>query len=269
LHTVSVWGPEVQSMPATEAHAAAPQASRLRTRLGLGGACVVMYSGNAGIVHEFGPILEAMRRLNEDAGVYFLFVGGGPRRSEIEAFARTHVLRNFSYQPYVPLADLADALATGDIHLITLRAPFAGISVPGKLYGIMGAARPALFVGPPQCETADAIGDAACGVVVDATDTAAADQIVSAIRAWRDDPSVARAAGARGHAAYADRFQQDPNCRAFARVLAAEWPATCGAPKEGWGDSDAETDADASLDRSAAAMPPAPRGSAARAASVA
>ena len=41
-----------------------------------------------------------------------------------------------------------------------------GIVVPGKLYGVMAAGRPALFVGPEHCESADTIRDAGCGITV-------------------------------------------------------------------------------------------------------
>jgi hypothetical protein len=54
-----------------------------------------------------------------------------------------------------------------DAHLISLRTPFVGISVPGKLYGIMASARPALFVGPTACESAETIVEARCGAVID------------------------------------------------------------------------------------------------------
>jgi colanic acid biosynthesis glycosyl transferase WcaI len=125
----------------------------------------------------------------------------------------------------VPREDLAETLAAADVHLISLRAPFAGISVPGKLYGIMAAARPALFVGPAACETADTIRGADCGVIVDPAGGTAAERVVAAIRAWRADPDAARAAGARGLAVYAARYQRGPNCAAFARVLEAAWPS--------------------------------------------
>ena len=44
-----------------------------------------------------------------------------------------------------------------DVHLISMRPEMTGIVVPGKLYGVMAAGRPALFVGPTHCESADTI----------------------------------------------------------------------------------------------------------------
>ncbi len=207
-HTIPVWG-----------HAEATSGRPVKSQLGLDGRFVVMYSGNAGLVHEFGAILEAMRLLRDEPNIYFLFAGGGPRRSEIEAFAAEARLTNFSYRPYFAREELGDGLAVGDVHLISLGAPFVGVSVPGKLYGIMAAARPALFVGPADCESADTIRAADCGVVIDPASGFAPEKIVRALRAWCADPATARAAGARGRVAFESQYSAAPNCEAFERVL--------------------------------------------------
>jgi glycosyltransferase involved in cell wall biosynthesis len=208
-HTIPVWG-----------HAESTSTRPMRTELGLEGRFVVMYSGNAGLVHEFADILAAMRLLRDEPRIYFLFAGGGPRRSEIEAFAQEAGLMNFSYRPYFAREELGDALAVGDVHLISLGAPFVGVSVPGKLYGVMAAGRPALFVGPAACETADTIRDADCGLIIDPASGTAPRQIADALRSWCADPASAREAGARGRVAFERQFSAEVNCEAFRRVLA-------------------------------------------------
>jgi colanic acid biosynthesis glycosyl transferase WcaI len=207
-NTIPVWG-----------HAEPSGGRPLRDELGLNGRFVVMYSGNAGLVHEFHDILAAMRLLRDEPRIYFLFAGGGPRRAEIEAFAAEARLTNFSYRPYFAREELGDALAVGDAHLISLGAPFVGVSVPGKLYGIMAAARPALFVGPALCETADTIREACCGQVVDPIEGSAPERIAHTLRAWCADPSAAREAGARGRRAFDLKYTAAVNCEAFATVL--------------------------------------------------
>ncbi len=224
--TVPVWGAAPGPVKVGCERSAGVKA--LRAYWGISNQCVVMYSGNAGVVHDFDAVLRAAEQLTEDPTIYFVFIGGGPRRPEIEAFVRSHGIRNFAYYPYVPRERVADALAAGDIHLITLLPAFAGIAVPGKLYGIMAAARPALFVGPAACESADAIRAAAGGVVIDPADGDAATRVVAAIRHWRDDPAAGRAAGARALAAYVRDYQREPNCQAFAEALADQWPDICG-----------------------------------------
>jgi glycosyltransferase involved in cell wall biosynthesis len=83
----------------------------------------------------------------------------------------------------------------------------------------MAAGRPALFVGPSSCETADTIRDAGCGLVVDPASGTAPQQIADALLAWRANPTSAREAGERGRVAFERQFAADTNCAAFAEVL--------------------------------------------------
>jgi glycosyltransferase involved in cell wall biosynthesis len=217
--TIHVWSSKEDIEPL--AHDRNP----LRSELRLTDKFVVMYSGNAGLVHDFDDVLEAARRLDGDARIEFLFVGDGPRRREIEAFAREHGLRNLTYRPYFPREQIRYSLPLADVHLITLRAPFVGVAVPGKLYGIMAAARPALFVGPARCESADTVRDAGCGAVVDPAAPDAAGEIVRTLRAWSTDPALVRAMGDRGRALFLAEYEREPNCIRWADTLAAAWPA--------------------------------------------
>jgi len=217
--TVSIWGGRTDL---TSKNGANPLTSRLQ----LENRFVVMYSGNAGIVHDFGAIFEAMRILRHDPRVYFLFVGDGPRRREVEEFARREGVANFSYHDYFPRDLLRYSLSVAHVHLISLRPQFVGISVPSKLYGAMASARPILFVGPERCETADAIRDARCGVVVDpgaAGDAAAGRKIAEVLQAWADVRSAREELGARGRCAYVERFDYRLGGAAFEHVVRDAW----------------------------------------------
>lgn len=215
--TVHVWSAkdEIVPMPRDE--------NPLVEELGLRGRFVVMYSGNAGIVHDFRDVLEAMRLMKDDERFHFLFVGDGPRRPEIEAFVRQHDIHNFEYRPYFARDQLRWSLSLAHVHLISLRAPFVGISVPGKLYGIMAAARPALFVGPERCESAETVLGACCGAVVDPEQGRGAERLVETLRAWADAPESLAAMGDRGRAAFERIYEREPNCREFARIVREEW----------------------------------------------
>jgi colanic acid biosynthesis glycosyl transferase WcaI len=215
--TVNVWSSKEELDPVPR------EENPLVDELGLREKFVVMYSGNAGIVHDFRDILEAMRRLKDHPRIYFLFVGGGPRRAAIERFAFEHDVRNFRYLNYFPREQLRFSLPLGDAHLISLREPFVGISVPGKLYGIMGVGRPALFVGPANSESADTVREGGCGAVVDPAAGDAAARIVQVFEQWSAQPDEARRLGARGRALFLERFEREQNCVAFERVLEHHW----------------------------------------------
>lgn len=218
-HTVNIWGGRTEL-------AAPSGANPLTSRLELENRFVVMYSGNAGIVHDFDAIFEAMRALRDDPRIYFLFVGDGPRRREVEQFARREAISNFAYRDYFPRDLLRYSLSVAHVHLISLRAAFVGISVPSKLYGAMASARPILFVGPERCETADAIRDARCGIVIDPAErgaAAAGKRIAEVLQAWADVPSARDELGARGRCAYLERYEARLGCAAFENVLRNAW----------------------------------------------
>jgi colanic acid biosynthesis glycosyl transferase WcaI len=220
-HTVNIWGGRLELPPSNGTNP-------LTRRLELEDRFVVMYSGNAGIVHDFGAIFEAMRLLRDDPRIFFLFVGDGPRRREVEAFARRESVHNFTYRDYFPRDFLRYSLSIADVHLISLRSQFVGISVPSKLYGAMASARPILFVGPDRCETADAIRDVRCGVVIDPTeagDIVAGRKIAEVLQGWADVRSAREDLGARGRCAYVERYDHRLSCSAFESIVCSAWGA--------------------------------------------
>jgi len=195
IHDIPVWG---HDLPADEI-----SSNSLRTELGLEGKFVVMYSGNAGLVHTFDEVCAAALQLRDDSRIVFLFIGGGRRLSEIRAFRQTHGLTNIVDHGYLPRHRLRESLTLADVHLVTLRPTLAGVSVPCKLYGIMAAARPAIFVGPPHSETADAIRTSGCGTIIPNGDAGA---LVAAIRKLAADRTLVSTQGKAARQAYEQTF---------------------------------------------------------------
>ena len=216
LQTIVVWskGDEIRPL--------ARDRNPLAAELGLQDKFVVMYSGNAGIVHRFDETIEAMRRLRDRDDVFFLFVGGGPRRAEIEAAIRADGLENARYLDYFPRERLDQSLSVGSVHLLTLRDEAAGVAVPGKLYGVMAAGRPTVVVGPGRSEPAETVRDEAVGVVVDTQREphTASSRLEAAIRQLADDPEACAAMGERARAAFLARYEQAVACDAWAEALA-------------------------------------------------
>ena len=216
-HTVHVWSAKEEISPVPR------EENPLIDELGLRDKFVVMYSGNAGGVHDFRDICGAMRQLKDDPRIYFLFVGDGPRRAEIEEFARAHAIRNLQYRGYFGREQLRYSLSLADVHLISLREPFVGISVPGKLYGIMASGRPALFVGPKACESAETIIESACGAVADPEAGDAVGKMIETLRVWQRDPVLVQALGRNAREAFERTFERDFGCRAIEDVVSGAW----------------------------------------------
>ena len=90
-----------------------------------------------------------------------------------------------------------------------MRDEMTGIVVPGKLYGVMASGRPALFVGPEHCESADTIRQADCGLTVRLGDV---DGLVEALDRLAAEPRDRAAMGERGRAAFLAGHERGPCC---------------------------------------------------------
>jgi glycosyltransferase involved in cell wall biosynthesis len=211
IRTIHVWSRREEIYPI-------PRASNaLRKSLGLGDTFVTMYSGNLGLAHSFDEFIEAARRLRDRSDIVFLFAGAGPRLAEVKAAQKLEGLANVRFLDYVPRAHLHMSLTMADAHLISMRPEMTGIVVPGKLYGVMAAGRPAIFVGPRHCESADAIRMAGCGITVDRGDV---DGLVTALTRLADDPSLSRRMGERGRSAFLAGFEKRRCCDQWHDLLA-------------------------------------------------
>jgi glycosyltransferase involved in cell wall biosynthesis len=138
-----------------------------RQRCGVADKFVVAYSGNLGRVHDFATMLDAAHCLRNSPTVVFFVVGDGPRRQEVQQLASERQLQNVQFLPPQPRAKLAVSLAAADVHLVTLRPGFEQLVSPSKLAGIMGAGRPALFVGPASSEISALLAREKCGASVE------------------------------------------------------------------------------------------------------
>ena len=110
-----------------------------RRELGIDDRLVVMYAGNVGFSQSLGMMIAAARQLPDIA---FVINGDGAARQSLQDQASG--IANIHFAPYQPIERLSEVLATGDIHVVPLRAGLASVSVPSKSYSILAASRPVL-----------------------------------------------------------------------------------------------------------------------------
>ena len=209
VHFIPVWSDESGVKPLSR------DDNPLRAKWGLSSAFTVMYSGNFGLGHDAETIKAAMLKLRGQR-TRFVFVGGGKRRAEIEKFAAANQLTSVAYYDYVPRDQLSQSLCVGDVHLISLREGMEGLIVPSKLFGIMAAARPAIFVGHPDSEIARVLSENNAGIVVREGDVAG---LVAAIEHLASNPVQAAEMGARGRAALLGKYDASTACQTWAELL--------------------------------------------------
>lgn len=179
IHIVPNWT-DIRQITPQPAHT-----SETRRALGLKVQFVIGYSGNLGRAHEFDTLLGAACLLREDRNFSFLITGGGAKLQSLRTAVEAEHLDNFHFLPYQPAELLADSLAAADVHLISLLPALEGLIVPSKLYGILAAGRPAVFIGDPEGEVARVIRDHDCGIAVGIGESA---QLAAALRLLSASP---------------------------------------------------------------------------------
>lgn len=190
--------------------------NRLRSRLGLSDRFVVSYSGNLGRAHEFETLLGAAERLRRDSRISFLMIGGGIGMEALERRARELGLENMIFLPYQPREALSDSLAAADLHVACLQPALEGLIVPSKLYGILAAARPAVFIGAHDGEAASVLRAAGCGSVVEPGD---AEALATEIERQLADPARRARAGAAAREAFFGHYTAERGARQWIDLL--------------------------------------------------
>ncbi len=191
----------------------------LREQWGWTDKFVVLYSGNLGLAHEFETVIRAARSLSDHPEILFAFVGDGPRRPEVEAQVRRLGLANVEFRGYQAREQLGQSLTAGDLHLVTLRERMPGLLVPSKIYGILAAGRPTVYVGPDEGEIAEIIRAGDCGVRIATGDD---DGLAEAILRCAGDEVFCLEKGRRARRLFDERFTKQHGLRAFQRLIQAE-----------------------------------------------
>ena len=163
----------------------------------------LLYSGNLGFRQDLGTVLRAVTQINSDIALSVLVVSSGKGLPEVRELVSALVLKNVEFRDPVPLHQLPDLLAEGDIHVICQKLGTEGLLVPSKIYGTLAAGRPSIFVGPKRCEVATILDDSGSGLIVEPGDVAAA---VDALKTLASSSVLRRQMGERAKRYYDEHF---------------------------------------------------------------
>ena len=186
----------------------------------------ILYSGNLGLAHDIATIRGVMERLAGDPGFHFDFVGGGPLRKELDDSCRTRAIDNVSFRPYVHQEDLGASLAGCHIGLVTQKEMTLGAVVPSKVYGLMAAGRPFLYIGPATATPALLILRFDCGWHFECGDVGG---VLELLRYLQVHPEEIRAKGDRARKAFADHYDKPAGVARICRALGLEISDKCSA----------------------------------------
>lgn len=190
----------------------------LRQRWDLKDKFVVGYSGNLGRAHEIETLLCAAEKLKDEAGIVFLFIGGGaliaPLRAELVRRGLSHL---FEFRAYQAAETLPASMTLPDVFWVSLRPEMEGLIVPSKFYSYCAAGRPTIFIGDTKGELAQLIKATNCGLSVKVADYG---QLVAAIEALMQSRLHLEAMGRHARHASEKAFAKSEALIAWERLLA-------------------------------------------------
>ncbi len=185
---------------------------------------IVLYAGTIGLVSGAEVVAAAAQQLRDHTDIIFLMVGDGYGKEQVLQQARSRGLTNILFLPFQPREYLPEVQATADVSVVTLAPGRGRTSVPSKVLAYMAAARPVVAAVDEDCDTAQLIRQACCGLVVPPADGQA---LAEAIRAYYENPNLRRAAGEAGRAYFLQHCEKMSVLRQYAELL-QELPAARG-----------------------------------------
>ena len=182
----------------------------------------VLYSGNLGLAHDVETITQTITSLKDDQRFRFIFAGGGARRKPLEALCRERQIHSVEFRSYSSKMTLGESLGSGHIGLITQQTACLGSVVPSKVYGLLAAGRPVLFIGPEQSTVAQIIQHFDCGWHVNCGDT---ESLLTLLRTLSENKTVIEQAGYRARQAYLQHYDLRPGVSRICELIGVP-PAT-------------------------------------------
>ena len=140
VHIVPPWPLEEQLEPVDQA------TNPFRAEHGLEDRFVFLYSGNHGLTTPVSTLVDAAIELQDRDRPFFLFIGGGFGKADVEKAVATHGGRNIRSLPHQPLERIKYSLTAADVHVVTMADEVVGIIPPSQISVAMAVGRTALAI---------------------------------------------------------------------------------------------------------------------------
>ena len=179
----------------------------------------LLYSGNLGLAHDVETLRGALEELKEDQRFRIVFSGGGARRAEFERWCGERGIQQAEFASYSSRGALGAKLGSADIGLVTQQASCLGSVVPSKIYGLIAAARPVLFIGPSASTVAQGIRRFGFGWQIECGDTQG---LVCLLRSLANHPEQVAEAAQRARQAFLRHYDRPLGVARVCRLIGAE-----------------------------------------------
>jgi len=175
----------------------------VRLEWGLKSKFIVGYSGNLGKAHDISIFLSTIKRLQHESHICFLFIGGGVGMRQLDKYVIENKLKNVLFKPYQSRKNLHLTLTLVDLHLVVLDPKMEGFIVPSKIYGILAAGRPIIFIGSKEGELSIEVFNLKCGASVEIGDS---ELLIDLIKNYSMDFELMKKMGQSGRKGFEELY---------------------------------------------------------------
>ena len=179
----------------------------LAGRLGMNGHFTIVYAGAMGTVQDLDTVLEAARKLHEQApDVAFLLVGSGTEEARLKARAKAEGIGNVRFLPRCSPSEAVGIVGCGQAALVHLKGdPIFDVWIPGKTQSLLASGKPILLgVRGDAARLVEESGGGLC------FQPSSPESLIEAILAMkRMAPKELAAMGTRGRTFYLERLAFD------------------------------------------------------------
>ena len=111
----------------------------------------LQFAGNIGRVQGLDRFLKLFLQI-ENKNVFLVIIGDGAFKSRLLELMISHHTENVLFLPSKPRSEQNTFLNACDIGLVTLSPGMYGLGVPSKVYNILSAGKPVLYIGDYNSE---------------------------------------------------------------------------------------------------------------------
>lgn len=192
----------------------------LLLELGLTGKLVVLYAGNMGHPHGIETLAAAVKILESDEEIHFIFMGSGPKQRVLDEMVKLGS-RNLIVLPPRPRSEQSEFLNACDVSILSLVPGMLGLAVPSRTYNLMAAGKPIIALVSESSETARVVHEEGIGWVIEpGIEFGAVEKTVQVIRAAKASRQLLLDMGARARRAAETKYSPEiilPQFEAFPR----------------------------------------------------
>ena len=139
----------------------------LSSELGQEGKITILYSGNMGVSHDIGSILQAAKILKSEENIAFLLIGEGEKWQDAVDFQMDNDLSNLRILPFQPEEKLPYTMALADVALVALDEGAEGLMIPSKMFYYMAAGAAVVGICRGRSDMSEIIQNSGCGVIME------------------------------------------------------------------------------------------------------